>query len=706
MTTFLMICGQKIDIKHRVVTWLEEGAPNFYADSELLGEDLYGERPGVPKDAGLDILADKITMFVIHHDGMWNSAGTYMVLKERGLSTSLMIDNDGTIYQPIDLRDNTFHGGDVNHYSIGMDLTLRTKFDDRNSPEVQAYIKSRGGLFTERINGGYVTTPGYTDGQYQALIALILGLHKVLPKIKLFPPMDAEGNVIMTKIQDYRNFQGWIGHMHLTTNRMDPGPGFDWRRVLVGLHGERNSMPVALPNTKTLTQVFSGAEVAEVTEQYYLNNELGDTGYYPVSLSQSWHSGIHINASPGQPVQAMSAGTIVAVRNVQDTELGSPNFVLVRHTIRTAAPKAKPPEGEEGAAPPPEPPAAGAEESFIEKNWFSLYMHLQYIDPKMDLDARPAWHKLLGIDETGGVDDPALIQIDDLDGVREDRRPKTGKNFFDLRAGKTVLTDIPIKSAEVLGYIGNFGHSEDLQRPTVHIETFSCDEDPLFEPTEYPEVWKLIETDTTEDSLADLDDIWRPIFETVSIFKDEKVKLQRNQRILKPSEIQEFFQGESREKLLFRGYVCRHVSEWSDELDWTRTAAVAVGWQWQTKEAYDEFMDLWQPFMWMNAEVIEHAKLNEKRMLWTYHPITLIGWFHTNYGRQLSPEEYQTGFSNDALIQERKREEALSQDIGEAHGDTGSVEINDELLLELELDDEPWKQYEQGEWPAQAKGDL
>ena len=160
MGTHLIICGQKVDIKTKVVTWMEEGAFNFYEDSELLGEDLYTQRNGVPKDADLSILADKINMLVLHHDGMWNSAGTYAVLKERGLSTSLMLDSDGTVYQPIDLRENTLHAGDVNHYSIGLDLTLRTKFDDRNDRRVQQYIRSRGGLFTKRINGGMITTPG------------------------------------------------------------------------------------------------------------------------------------------------------------------------------------------------------------------------------------------------------------------------------------------------------------------------------------------------------------------------------------------------------------------------------------------------------------------------------------------------------------------------------------------------------------------
>lgn len=695
MGTHLIICGQKVDIKTKVVTWMEEGAFNFYEDSELLGEDLYAQRNGVPKDADLSILADKINMLVLHHDGMWNSAGTYAVLKERGLSTSLMLDSDGTVYQPIDLRENTLHAGDVNHYSIGLDLTLRTKFDDRNDRRVQQYIRSRGGLFTKRINGGMITTPGYTEAQYSALVAVILGLNKVFPKIKLFPPMDENGEVILTKIQDYRNFNGWLGHLHLTTNRMDPGPGFDWRRVLIGIHGERNSMPVKLPGTRPLTEVFSSGAVAEVTEKYYLNNEAGDSGFYPVSLSQAWRSGIHVNASPGQAVLAMSSGRIMAVRNVQEVELGSPNFVLVKHEVRV---KVNEDEGEdEGAS-----GGGPIKENFVVREWFSLYMHTQYIDPGMALEKRPKWHRLLSEQEAAGDIPEEIADEDTLDDPRQrDRRPKAGNNTWDMREGRVVLVDIPVKSGELVGYTGAFGHSEDMQRPVVHIETFSVGEDPLFEPTEFPETWKLIEADLDNDSLADLDDIWRPIFETVNLFGQEQLRLKRDQRILKGSEIQEFFQGDSRQKMLFRGYVTRHVSEWSDNLDWTRTAAVAVGWQWQTRDAYEEFLDLWQPFMWMNAEVVEHAGLAEDRRVWTYHPITLIGWFHTNYGRQLSPETYQKGFSNEALIEERKREEALKQDIGKFHGEQDSVSLSDESLLELELDDEPWKDYEQGEWPPE-----
>lgn len=696
MSTFLVVCGQQIDIGRRVVTFLEENAPSFPREKELTGQTYFSVRPGVPAGASLDVLAQRVYMICIHHDATWDSLACYNVLKNRGFSTHLMIDGNGMIIQPIDLMYNTWHASDVNAVSIGIDMnnvaTLSLLTDtDRG----RAYAAARGGLFTQVINGAKLTSTGYTEEQYASLVAVIVGLHKVLPKIKLFPPLDQTGEVIERKLVNHTRFHGFLGHFHTSAHKWDPGPGFDWRRVMVGIHGERNVFPVKLPNVSALNKVYSTAETMQVAEAYYNKVESGSSGYYPVSLSQAWHSGIHLNVSRGQPVVCMARGTIVAVRNVQEAELGDPSFVLVRHTIRSK-PKLK--KSTKAAA-----PKAGDKEkaSFVEKTWYSLYMHLQFISEKTPLTKRPAWYRELGDKEGSGEDKFVDTDVDEEGG---DRRPKTGKNFHDLRAGRIILMDREVKAGEPVGYVGSFGVREELHRDCIHLETFSTDEDPLFEPTEFPETWKAIEADEGNDSLADIDEIWRPIFDATNFLRNENVKLRRGERILKASEIQEFFQGDSKDRLAFRGYVCRHPSEWSDTLDWKKTAPVAVGWQWETAEAFKKFVRLWEPFMWMNTEVIEHCKLDDKRRVWTYHPVTLISWFHTNYGRQLSPEEYQEGFSNQALVEQRKLEDAMEAQGTYKSGWHGSGETDGAIidavdLRQLELDDEPWKEHEQGEWP-------
>lgn len=700
MTEFLIVCGQQIEIGRRVITFLEQGAPSFYSPDGANAGQPFGQRPGIPTTATLDQVRDRITMLCIHHDATWNSLACFEVLKRRGLSSHIFIDGDGTIYQPLDLRDNAWHAGEVNNYSVGLDMNNVASPDLLiDTEQGRRYAEARGGLVTSQINGANISSCGYSEEQYLSLVAVILGLHKVFPRLGLFPPLDQSGEVINRKIVNYEAFGGFCGHMHVSASKWDPGPGFDWRRVMVGLHGERNAFPIALPNVKNLNELYSAGETEQVAEAYYINNETGWSGFYPISLSQSWNSGIHFNVSAGQPVLCMSRGTIVAVRNTQDVELGSPNFVLVRHTVRTAPP---PPDDDSGGKPEAKPDGKKGEETFIERSWYSLYMHMSYIEETMPLEKRPAWHRLMGQDELAGGE----YVEPDLEEEAGDRIPKVGKNFRDLRARRIVLTDYEVKAGEVIGYVGSFGSSEDQVRSVLRVDTFSCEDEPLFEPSEYPEIWKSIESDEGNDSLVDIDQLWRPIFDVTNYLKDD-AKERRDERILTGAEIQEFYQGDSREKIAMRGYVCRHVSEWSDDLDWKKTAALAVGWQWETEDAYKRFLDLWAPFRWMVGEVVDHAGLSKDRKVWTYHPVTLLAWFHTNYGRQLSPEEYQEGFSNSALVEQRELERAAAETNGYKEGWHGSGEkdtasISSVELTQLQLDDEPWKHYEQGEWPAEG----
>lgn len=694
MSDFLVVCGNQVKIDRRVVSFLEPGAPNFYAAAQEDGRAFHSNRPGVPpQTTDISAIQGKVYQLLIHHDATWNSPACFRVLRNRGFSSHLLVDTDGTIYQPMDIRDNAWHAGDVNTTSVGLDMNNVASRDLLESERGQAYMKNGrgGGFMVRKINGYTYRSAGYTEPQYLSLIAIILGLHKVLPQLRLFPPLNQAGEVVDRKIINHRNFAGWLGHWHVSAGKWDPGPGFDWQRVMIGIHGERNSMPVDLPGVPLLRDVYSGAVVRQVAEKYYINVESRGDGYYPVSTSQAWHSGVHFKVDPAQPIRCMSRGEIVAVRNRQAVELGSPNFVLVKHTIRAA------PEGEEKEKEPPKP-GEPAEETYVEKTWFSLYMHLEYLPPKTPLNKRPAWYKYLGVDEVG--DDPR-VEIDESELDANARIPVAGKDFRDLRAGKIVLLNLEVKAGEVIGYAGEFG-SEDVQTPTVHIETISTDRDPLFDPTQFPEIWKLVEADTENESLADIDQIWRPILEETDFLGDAEIKLRRGQRILTPAEVEEFFEGGSVARDAFRGYVCRHVSEWSDQLDWTKTAAVAVGWQWQTQEAYNNFRRLWAPFMWMNDEVVDHAGLDKERRVWTYHPITLIAWLHENYGRQLSPGEYQEGFSNEGLKAEREVEKTLAatEKTGwHGDGDLDLASVDENVLDVLQLDDDPWKEWEQGEWP-------
>ena len=74
----------------------------------------------------------------------------------------------------------------------------------------------------------------FTPQQYQALIKLTATLCKTLPKIKCDYPKDAAGKLIRQKLPDVElnAYQGVLGHYHIQTDKVDPGPAFQWDYVI------------------------------------------------------------------------------------------------------------------------------------------------------------------------------------------------------------------------------------------------------------------------------------------------------------------------------------------------------------------------------------------------------------------------------------------------------------------------------------------
>jgi N-acetyl-anhydromuramyl-L-alanine amidase AmpD len=86
----------------------------------------------------------------------------------------------------------------------------------------------------------------FTEEQYAALTRLTATLCTVLPRIRCDYPRDGEGRVVTRAMSaaDLDGYSGLIGHYHIQTNKVDPGPAFQWERVVNGgrtLMGERPS---------------------------------------------------------------------------------------------------------------------------------------------------------------------------------------------------------------------------------------------------------------------------------------------------------------------------------------------------------------------------------------------------------------------------------------------------------------------------------
>ena len=180
--------------------------------------------------------------------------------------------------------------------------------------------------------------------------------------IKPFVPMDEKREVIPTMLQDAAGFEGILGHFHITENRWDPGPGFDWSRVQAGLAREHNSFPVTLVSNDNISNLLEKKKVEAYAQVYYDNNEHYEYGgWFPIGYNQNWHGGVHLHPKEeGEPVLAMFDGMIVAARFAKMSgAVGDGNFVLVRHEIDIPSVR------------------KGQGNKLV---FYSLYMHLAWMD--------------------------------------------------------------------------------------------------------------------------------------------------------------------------------------------------------------------------------------------------------------------------------------------------------------------------------------
>ena len=85
-----------------------------------------------------------------------------------------------------------------------------------------------------KVQGRQLAQYDYTPEQYRALIHLTAALCEVFPKIKCDYPREADGSLAMQKLPEeaLANYEGLIGHWHIQTNKVDPGPAFDWDYIV------------------------------------------------------------------------------------------------------------------------------------------------------------------------------------------------------------------------------------------------------------------------------------------------------------------------------------------------------------------------------------------------------------------------------------------------------------------------------------------
>jgi N-acetyl-anhydromuramyl-L-alanine amidase AmpD len=248
----IVVCGQKFHTGTPVVLWTDPGGYNAYLAPP--GSHFSNRVESLPA------LQKTVDQFVIHYDACGLSRECFRVLNdERNLSVHFMLDIDGTIYQTIDLKEQAWHATTSNPRSIGIEIANIGAFD---SPDAEAfgrwYTKDRdgrmritipakyrdGGVRTKafvgrparnkmiegQVQGQTLYQYDFTPEQYAALTKLTAALCKVFPNIKRDYPR-ANQKLPDTLLPNYR---GVIGHYHIQTNKTDPGPAFQWDRVIDG----------------------------------------------------------------------------------------------------------------------------------------------------------------------------------------------------------------------------------------------------------------------------------------------------------------------------------------------------------------------------------------------------------------------------------------------------------------------------------------
>jgi len=291
----IVVCGQLFHTGTPVILWMDPGGYDAYRverrfgdftesswqattrqSSDIVSPNRYGLRKGLTADQielvrgggwPLPLLRQKVDQFVIHYDASGVSRQCFYILHDhRGLSVHFMLDLDGTIYQTLDLKERAWHATTSNDRSIGIEIANIGVFppgwhgpreqwyirdaDGRTRIELPKWLGNDGGLRT----GGFIAHPirdepvigqiqgqtleqyDLTPQQYQALIRLTATLCAIFPAIACDAPRDGNGKVIDHKLPDdeLAAWHGLLGHYHIQADKLDPGPAFQWDRVIDG----------------------------------------------------------------------------------------------------------------------------------------------------------------------------------------------------------------------------------------------------------------------------------------------------------------------------------------------------------------------------------------------------------------------------------------------------------------------------------------
>lgn len=417
--------------------------PTPYTRRYSTRPSLRASKWAMGENAPYEAVKAVIKQFVVHHDGCASADMCFSVLQnERGLSCHFLIDNDGTIYQTLDLALMAYHAAEWNLSSIGVELCNRG--DALKEPSY--YDSGRRGPKRDakaaKINGHTYLAFDYTPAQYDAFNRLSRALLRLLPNLPAEYPQSSPGVQSWDTLPpaDSFGFAGYLGHYHLTRQKWDPG-FFDFKDFCRKLRGAfcfpvfPRGEPAKKGDTQPIVPEQTGALREATALLYKLNEARADGGFFPVGPwgeARLWHGGVHLAAPDDKRVFAPFPGRLVAARMGPSSAIGSSNFALLRHQMSLGSRKVE---------------------------FYSLYMHLA--------------------DETR-----AAAPVDWIANPKGGWAQRKGG-----KPGEVVLLDEPIEAGTLIGHVGTAGPAE-LSKPQLHVEVFSQSD--LFE--DWPSSpWEIVD---------------------------------------------------------------------------------------------------------------------------------------------------------------------------------------------------------------------
>jgi N-acetylmuramoyl-L-alanine amidase len=339
--TAIMVAGQPVDVGRAVVLWNDPRGFDGYnprcVDQAGGCCDQDGARYGARKalaERTLPGLQKVVSQLVLHFDGCVNSRSCFRSMHNRerpgggcGLSAHFMIDDDGTIYQTLDVAERAFHAEQENSISVGVEICNRGRYNPGELARLPAEYRTRP-HHPVKVNGQSYDAYDFRPEQYESLVALSRALLRIFPQMQAIVP-EREGEPLLETLARPQDFHGILGHLHvdLQKQKWDPG-AFDWSRLTRALRGF--AFPVQVRAFSELPRTRD--ELLAARRAAHFASEERVTGFFPMAPGRLWHSGVHLRALAGSPVKAPARGRLLAARRAGEGR----SFVLLRHEVDLA----------------------------------------------------------------------------------------------------------------------------------------------------------------------------------------------------------------------------------------------------------------------------------------------------------------------------------------------------------------------------------